>query len=155
MQDSLTDDQDYKLLWLLFRTRDAIWRAREKEVRPLNIRGREAAVLFVIQNINAVATPSEISRWLFRQPHTASGLLRRMEQKGLVKMVKDLDRKNLIRVAITRKGKRVYEKASKRDVIHSIMSVLSERERKLLGSCLDKLLEKAISELGVAKPPLL
>ena len=155
MQDVLPVDQDYKLLWLLFRTRDAIWKAREKEVRQFGIRGRESAVLFIIDTIGTVATPSEIARWLFREPHTASGLLRRMEQKGLVRMVKDLGRKNLIRVEPTPKGRKAYEQSLKREVIHSIMSSLSKNERQQLSSCLEKLLNKAVLELGTDKPPLL
>ena len=155
MKDVLPVDTDYKLLWLLFRTRDAIWKAREKEVRQFGLRGRESAVLLIIDNISTVATPSEIARWLFREPHTASGLLRRMEQKGLVRMVKDLDRKNLIRAEPTPKGRKAYEQSLKREVIHSIMSSLSEKERQQLSSCLEKLLNKAVLELDTDKPPLL
>jgi DNA-binding MarR family transcriptional regulator len=155
MPDILTDDQSYRLFWLLFRTRDSLWKAREKETMKFGIHGREAAVLFVIQNIDTPATPSLIARWLFKNHNTALGVLRRMEQKGLIKMAKNLDRKNLINVTPTKKGKQAYGKVSKREVIHRMFSTLSERERKQLGSILDKLMDKAISELGIEKPPLI
>jgi len=148
-------DRDYKLMWLLFRTRDAIWKAREREVKQVGLRGREHAVLLIVRILGRTATPSQIGRWLFREPHTALGLLRTMEKKGLVRLVEDLDRKNLIRVEATSKGQRVFKLSAKREAIHSIFSNLSEDEQQQLASCLEKLLNKAIIDLRISKPPLL
>jgi len=48
-----------------------------------------------------------------------------MARRGLVKKVKDLDRKNLVRVVMTEKGKKTYELSTKRGPIHRIMSTLN------------------------------
>jgi len=104
MESLLSKDQDYELWWLILHMRRAMHKARARELLQYGITPEESAVLLVIQAIGWRATPSEISRRLLREPHSISGLLRRMEGKGLVKRVKDLDRRNLIRVTITKKG---------------------------------------------------
>jgi len=73
--------------------------------------------LFVVQSTRERATPSEISRWLLREPHSTSGLITRMEKDGLVTKVDDLERKNMLRVAMTEKGREAYEKSTDRESI--------------------------------------
>jgi len=109
----------------------------------------QAAILFIVQAIGEKATPAEISRWLFREPHSVSGLLARMEKQGLVRKVKDLERKNLVRVVITEEGQKAYQQSTKRESIHRIMSSLSEEDRQQLRSYLEVLQNKALEELGV------
>lgn len=53
----------------------------------------QAGVLFCIKVIGKEATPAKISRYTIREPYTVSAMLNRMERKGLIKKVKDLDRK--------------------------------------------------------------
>ena len=122
-----------------------------------NISASRGAVLFAIQAIGEEATPAEIARWLFREPHSISELLSRMERDGLVRRVKDLCRKNLVRIVLTEKGREVYHKSTKRELVCEIMSSLSEEERQQLRSCLQKLRDKALKELriehGIPFPP--
>jgi len=147
-------DEDYNLWILLHQTTDAVLRARQKELDQFDISVIEVGVLVVIQAIGEKATPSEISRRIFREPHTVSALLNRMEKKGLVKKTQDLDRKNMVRVSITEKGRQAYDKSTKRKSIYKMISSLSEEERQQLRSCLEKLRNKAFKELTVEyKPP--
>jgi DNA-binding MarR family transcriptional regulator len=71
-----------------------------------------------------------------------------MEKDGLIKKVKDLDRRNLVRVALTEKGKEALRQSSKRESIHRIMSGLSQEERRQVKTSLQKLWNKAMEELG-------
>jgi len=147
-------DEDYNLWVLLHQTTDAVLRARQKELDQFGISVIEVGVLVVIQAIGEKATPAEISRRIFREPHTVSALLNRMEKRGLLRKTNDLGRKNLVRVSITEKGRQAYDKSTRRKSIHKIMSSLSEEERQQLGSCLEKLQNKAFKELIVEyKPP--
>jgi len=151
---TLENDEDYNLWVLLHQTTDAVLRARQKELDQFGISVIEVGVLVVTQAIGEKATPSEISRRIFREPHTVSALLNRMEKRGLVKKTHDLDRKNLVRVSITDKGQQAYHKSTMRKSIRKIMSSLSEEERQQLRSCLEKLRNKAFKELIVEyKPP--
>ena len=147
-------DEDYNLWVLLHQTTDAALRARQKELDQFDISVIEVGVLVVTQAIGEKATPSEISRRIFREPHTVSALLNRMEKRGLVRKTQNLDRKNLVRVSITEKGQQAYDKSTRRKSIRKIMSSLSEEERRQLRSCLEKLQNKAFKELIVEyKPP--
>ena len=147
-----SNDQDYRLWVLLNQVRDAVLKARQKELNQYNISASQAAVLLVIEAIGPKATPAEISRRVFRKPHSVSGILSRMEKKGLVRRLKDLDRKNLTRVVFTEKGREAYYQSTKRESIRQIMSSLPEEERKQLTSSLQTLRDKALGELGVRRP---
>ena len=147
-------DQDYSLLKLVNQTGELIVKIRERELKQYGISPRQAATLFAMQSIGSEATPAKISRWLLREPHTVSGILSRMEKQGLIKKAKNLDRKNMVRVMLTRKGRRAYHQSSKRDSIHWLASSLSEEERQQLRSCLETLRDRAFKELGIDRKPL-
>ena len=136
-------------LWtVLHQARDAIFKFREKELQKIGISTAIAEVLFTIEDIGYRATPTEISSHLVREFHSVSSILSRMEKKGLVKKVNDLERKNLVRIYITDKGKQVYHEARKRESILNILSCLSETEVMQLALPLKKLRDEAIKSLG-------
>jgi len=153
MDKSYCSDEDYNLWWLILQMRRFMYRVREKELFKYGVTPEEAGLLFVVNAIGHKATPAEISRWLVRQPQSTSGLVTRMERKGLVRRVKDLGRKDMVRVAITTKGQQLYRLASKRESIHRIMTALSGNERRRLQPCLLKLRDKALKELGIMQVP--
>jgi len=148
MEDISREDPDYKLWLRLHQTRYAICRARAKELSVFGLTPVQAEVLFIVQAIGTGATPTEISRWIFREPHSVSRLVRQMEKAGLVRRSKDLGRKNMVRVSITEKGRQAYTHCIKRESIHNIMSVLSKAESQQLNLYLEKLLNKALATLG-------
>jgi DNA-binding MarR family transcriptional regulator len=109
--------------------------------------------LFIVQAIGEKATPAEITRWILRKPHTVTELLKRMEKEGLVTRTKDLERKNMVRISITEKGRQAYQKSTERKSIHKLMSSLSQEERQPLMASLVKLRGKALKELRVEHKP--
>lgn len=144
----LNGDRGYLLWWLITRTYRLIYKARTREVfQHHRLTGAESAALFAIKLIGEKATPSQISRFLLRTPHSIGSLLERMEKEGYVKRVKDLKRKNLVRVSLTEKGKRVYDEASRRESIHNILSVLSDEEQEQMMNCLTKLQKRVQGEM--------
>ncbi|MBI4334410.1 MAG: winged helix DNA-binding protein [Chloroflexi bacterium] len=149
----LFSDRDFNLWVLLQNTRDTLVAARAKELRQLGISNIEAAVLFTVQAIEengqTHATPTEISRWLFRKQNSISALLRRMEKKGLVGRVSDLPRKNLVRIVLTREGRRIYEQSTKRPCVRRILSALSDAQGDQLSSLLLMIRDKGLKELGM------
>jgi len=135
-------------LWaLLGQASNAMDRAADYEFRKIGVTMMQAAVLFFVKNAKKPVTPSQISRWLFREPHTVSQLLVRMEQQGLIRKTKDLERKNLVRVALTEKGEKIFQRQGEMRVISRILSSLSPKECDNLGACLKKLRDEAIKEL--------
>ncbi len=147
-------DEDQDMWLLLTRARYSVFRAREKELQRYGISPEQAGLLFVVQALGGKATPAAISRAIMRQPHTVSALVDRMSKKGLVKKVKDLDRKNLVRVALTEKGLKAYDETIKRGPIHRIMSVLTPKERADFKIYLEKIMDKARKEIGLDRDML-
>ena len=103
-------------MWLS-RTRDAIIRTRERELRQYNISCIQSTVMQIIQALGDKATPAEISRWAFRESQSVSELLNRMEKEGLVEKIKDLDRKNMVRAVLTERGLEAYRQVQKYSLI--------------------------------------
>lgn len=148
------EDEDQDLWLLLTHTRYAIFRARELELQRYGITPEQVSLLFVVQALDKKATPTALARYLLRQPHTESALVARMEKRGLVKKVKDLDRKNLIRVAITEKGHTAFEQSTKRGPIHRIIGELNGQEKKQFRKYLETIFAAARKETGLGQVTL-
>ena len=151
LDDGLTAlDEDFGLWLHLVRTKDVIHHARREELWQGGISSSaEAGILFLVRDLGDRATPAEISRHLFKRSHGISMLISRMEKKGLVKKVKDLERKNLVRVEMTERGQKAHQYAAQLESIHNIMSVLSKQERRQLDMSLNKLCKKAAGMTGI------
>lgn len=143
-----TADIRHGLWQLLTRTRHVIFKARQKELRRYGISTRASAVLFIALRYDKV-TPSLISQQLVLEHHSVSELLKRMEKEGLIKRVKDLERKNLVRIEVTNKGREAYHLSAERESTKEIMSVLTHDEQFELWHILYKLRKKAIQYLGL------
>ena len=149
MPESSTVDRDYNLWVLLHQVSDIIFNAREAELQKYGLPATQAEVLFVIKAIGDEVTPAQISRMIYRRPHSVSGIIDRMEKAGLVKKTKDLHKKNLIRVTMTAKGQQAYKQALGRKSVQKIMASLSESERQKFKSLLETLRNKGLKELGI------
>ena len=148
MESQLVLDKAFKLWALLRLTERAMFKAREKELAQYGITVEQAAVCFYVQTIGSKATPSELSRWMLREPHTISGILDRMERKGMVRKIKDLGR-NQTRVVLTKKGQEALSQfATEKDILNVIMSSLSKEEYQQLWALLEKLRTTALSLTG-------
>lgn len=149
-------------MWfLLARTRDAIYRTRERDLSDSGLTGEQTFVLGVIhgfkdQGTPEKVTPAEISRQMFRESQSVSELLQRMERDGLVAKVKDLERRNMVRIEMTKKGHDLFEAtiAKSNQTMARIMSGLSVKQREQLAEGLMIVREAALQELGVADVPL-
>ena len=151
MNTYLSVDKDYSLWVLLHQVKDLIFRAREKELRQYDVTAMQTAVLVIVDAIEEQATPTEISRWLLREPHTVSVLLTRMEKDGLVTKAKIPGKKGTINVALTEKGQQALSQSIKRESIRSIMSCLSDEEREQLRSSLEKLRENGLKSITAVR----
>ena len=145
---SLLKDKDYNLWVVLDQAWTAIFNGRGKELAQYDITAMKAWLLFIVKTIGDEATPAQIARVMHRRAHSVSGLLDRMDEDGLITRAKDLDRKNLVRVTITDKGKKALKYTMKRESIHSVMSVLSQREEEQLYSLMVKIRDRALKEEG-------
>jgi len=137
---------------LLFRTFKALDRAREIELEQIGVTTIQADVLHALKTANEPVIPSKLSRWLYREPHSISGLINRMEEQGLVRKSKDLGKKNLVRVTLTKEGERAYEQTLGVKVYPKILSRLSKKELNSLKVYLDKLHTSALETIRDLQP---
>lgn len=145
--DVLPNDA-YRIWMLLKHAADGMSRARENEVKPYGISRVQAGVMFVLSASKEPCTLSEISRWVFREPHTVSEMVARMERMGLVKRIRTRGKKAPVGVALTQKGREVFRKQGEnRGVIERIVYSLSAEERDNLKTYLEILREKSLEEL--------
>ena len=142
--------EDFELARLLTITRDAIRKARQKELDQFNVHIRRASLLRAIDSLGDKATPVAIAQWLLRERHTVSELLGKIEAEGLAKKIRDLDRKNRVRVVLTAKGAKMLQQSIVRTSLHQIISCLSEEDKERLRRLLKKLRARAMKEIGFA-----
>jgi len=144
MNKTLPKDEVFKLWVLLHQTRHVVFKIREKELKKYGISVMESGVLFILHTLGGKSTPAEISRWIFREHHTVSALLERMQKKGLIKKARDPNRKNIWSVSLTEKGRNAYSNSTKMDSLYNAISALSENECKQLESILRKMRDRAL-----------
>lgn len=141
-------DPSYNIWILLFQARNAVVKARNRDLKKCGVKGEESFALYVINALGEQATPATIARLLIREPNTVSGLLSTMEQKGLITRSPNRFHRNMVTLTLTEKGEKAYRKSSKHESFRKIMSVLSDKEQKQLVSLLKMIREKALHEIG-------
>jgi DNA-binding MarR family transcriptional regulator len=140
---------EYFMLWVMIaQTRDAILRARQRDYARFNISNERRAVLWNIQNNGGHATPVEIARQLFRELHSVTEMLVRMEKEGLITRYKGSGRSK-IEVKLTQKGLDVFNQSLHNETDKRIFSVLTKKQRERLASYLWKIRGRVIGELGI------
>ena len=143
--------QDYHLFVLLLTTCDVVSRVRQYELDQHNNKIRQVAVLVVTKYLEShkeEITPGNIAKLLFREPHTVSKILTRMEKDGLVRKRRNPKSKNKVNIILTEKGEQAYRKSLNRDSIRNMMSCLSLVERQQLYLILEKVRHKATSSFN-------
>ncbi|OGO08850.1 MAG: hypothetical protein A2Y61_03830 [Chloroflexi bacterium RBG_13_60_13] len=147
--------QGYGRFWSTFN--QAYWamiRVAEQELRTLDLTMIQAAVLYWVKTSKSPPTPADLSRLLFRRPHTVLDLLGRMEKQGLVKRTRDPKRKNVSRIVLTRKGEEAFKRQKEVRGIAGILSELTPEEGETVLAALEKLRKRAMEELksGLSAP---
>jgi DNA-binding MarR family transcriptional regulator len=145
---SIEETRDLYRLYVVFKhTFEAIQRCREADLKKYNITPEQATALILLKNIGEKATPTEVSGWLFRKPHTALNLLRRMQKQDLVDMNPDSRNKHIIRIKLTKKGHEVYYHVIQYTSAADTLGFLSNKEQQQLLSLLQLVKDKALEYL--------
>ncbi len=134
---------------MLTSTNHLIYRARQKELNRYGISMHGSGVLDAVFRFGKEATIKVLSQQAFRERNSMSEHLSRMEKEGIIIKVKDMKRKNQVRVEMTEKGYELFQKAAERISIKDIMSILTREEQRELWSLLSKLRERTMKSLGM------
>jgi DNA-binding MarR family transcriptional regulator len=141
-------DEFFYLWVLLAQIRDAMLRARDRDYAQVGISNERAAILYIIEANGGHATPVEITREFFRELHSVTGMLKRMEDAGLISRHKGSGRSK-VEVRLTEKGRDVLEASRRCETDKRILTVLTKRERERLASYLLKVRSRLLDDLGV------
>ncbi len=137
------------LLWVLIaQTRDAILKARQRDYGRYGISDDRRAVLYIIMNNGGSAAPVVIARNLFRELHSVTEMVKRMEKDGLVQRRKGTGRSK-VEVTITQQGIDVFEQSHRNQTDQRIFSALTKQERERLSTYLWKLRSRTLQDLGI------
>jgi DNA-binding MarR family transcriptional regulator len=140
--------QIFKIILVMGNAGDALTKLRERELRKYGITPEQAGALICIHLLKNNATPTELSKWLFREANTLSYLLKRMHNMGLINRKTDSKKKSLSRISLTKKGYEAYSHAIEFNSIAFISQVLSKEKRNQLWSLLKILRNHASKNLG-------
>ena len=132
-------DDDWQLWITLRNVAHKTARIRNNELRKYGISFIQGAIIYIVKNADVPVTPSEISRLMDREPQTVTEILNRMHKSGLINRVKDLAKRNQVRIELTQKGEEAYSNSSGLASIHKILSCLSTKEKNDLKDCLQKI----------------
>jgi len=149
--DFKVEDRDYDLWLLLARTHYRVKQARTAELRHYGLSPEQAGIIYYVYSSGNNAMPIEISRWMMREPQTITSILDRMVKKGLIRKTHDSERKNVVRISLTEKGRLAYQRSIKRESFHRIMQELSEEKRQALRETLNQMRESALHLAGAGQ----
>ncbi|MBN2098648.1 MAG: winged helix-turn-helix transcriptional regulator [Dehalococcoidia bacterium] len=141
-------------IWMQVETVFAITqRARDLELAKIGLNVPQAMVLYHVKTSPEPVTPMKLARIMYKQPHTVSALIHRMEAKGLIKTKHDLKRKNWLRIAITAKGEETLQRWPEAATVPDIMgSALSKEDFEALAVITKKLHTAGIKALRQMEP---
>jgi MarR family transcriptional regulator, organic hydroperoxide resistance regulator len=148
-KDAPPVSDEYFMLWVLIaQTKDAILRARELEYARYGISNERRAILTIVQKSGGRATPVDIARDLFRELHSVTEMLIRMEKDGLVTRRKGTG-KSRIEVGLTDKGLDVFNQSLHSETDAKIFTALTKKQRERLSQYLWKLRRQTLAHLGI------
>jgi DNA-binding MarR family transcriptional regulator len=127
-------------------------RAWEMELGQIGLTVPQALVLNIVAGSREPITPMKLSKLMYREPHTISALLSRMEAQGLVKKERNLQRGNWVRVSLTKKGKQAYERVIMASRVRNLTDCLSKQELDALNKINRKLRTRGIELLREMLP---
>ena len=140
---------EYFMLWVLIaQTKDAILRARERDYARYGISNERRAILYIIENAGGRATPVEIARDLFRELHSVTEMLKRMEKDGLIVRHPGSGRSK-VEVELTEQGRDVFRQSLHNETDKRIFSVLTPKERERLAAYLFRIRRSVFDDLGI------
>ncbi len=85
--------REYRLWTLIRQTVHLLGKYREQELREFGMTIMASGVLNILKTANEPPNIAEISRIILREPHTVGTSMKRMETKGLIKIIRDRKRK--------------------------------------------------------------
>jgi DNA-binding MarR family transcriptional regulator len=129
---------------LVGRTRKAMIQMMDAELAPLQVSAAQWLVVLLVGEDRA-ASAAGLCDALSHDPGAMTRLLDRLEEKGVVRRVRDEDDRRTVRIELTESGKALYPKiiAAMVDVYNRLLRGFSKTEANELESYLKRMLANA------------
>jgi len=147
MEKYATPD-NYALWVALTRAYYYMHKIREKELHRIGLTVAQSTVLDIIDELDKSDIDVilvEISKRLLKAASTTTEIMKRMEVNGLVRRIQDLDRKNIVRIEMTDRGKALYEQSRGVKYLKDVFTKVTPGRRYSLLTYLNKLTEAAMN----------
>ena len=154
MAQQIKADRDYTLVAQIMQVADILVKVRERELLDQNLSATASEILFFVNAMGKDVTPAKITRMILREPHSISGILMRMEARGLINRTKNMDRKNYIRITLTAKGEKALKQTMKLEGTVHVLSKLTGTQQKELKAMLTALKEAGMKKLRLSPKTL-
>ena len=153
MYDYEYNVREANVLTLIMQTRDVISQLSEKQLCRAALTPEKFHTILLCLNSKEPVTVAELSRMLFRKPHTVSGLLTRMEAEGLVKRDRTEAQENQgpMRVIVTDKGITAFKQGMQimMNTINGFMEGVTQEELEQLEKGLRSLRNSILREMNI------
>ena len=125
--------------------------SRLSKVRGLSF--QQFLVLLVMNRMGDNANATEMAKKLDKNTNTLSTILDRMEEKGLVKKIRDTEDRRLVWAVMTEKGKEKLATTMKASwaLFEKLTSCFSQEEMKAFDVLLEKLMKSTVKALNPRK----
>lgn len=122
------------------------------KVRGLSF--QQFLVLLTMKKMGETANATEMAKRLDKNTNTLSTILDRMEEKGLVKKIRDTQDRRLVWAIMTDKGKEKLTITTKASFVlfQKLTSVFSPEEMKTFDVLIEKLMNNTLEALKPEKP---
>jgi DNA-binding MarR family transcriptional regulator len=148
----------YMTTWVRLRqAAEAAMRAMEIELGKRQTTLAQTDVLLILSMSKVPLSPGEISSYVFREKHSVSALLSRMQRAGYVRKVRSKKDQRVVKIQIQPKGKELLDRALPvilgyaRDIL---VARFSDKEIKQFDKYLKGLRDVALRELGTEARPV-
>ena len=142
----------YLTAWVRLRqASDAALRATEIELGKRQTTLAQMDVLLILSMSKIPLSPGEISAYVFREKHSVSALLSRMQRAGYVKKVRSKKDQRVVKIQIQPKGKELLNQSVAVIVGYArdlLRTRFTEKEIKQFDRSMKALRDLALRELG-------
>jgi DNA-binding MarR family transcriptional regulator len=136
--------QNGQLGYLISQARNAVFAALDNELLPLDLTASQFVVVVGAMRGRA-RTVNEFCQLSGSEPGPMSRLLDRLEAKGIIQKVRDLDDRRQVNVTLTDKGAALYPQimAATQQVYGKLLTGFNEQEATAFKQALEKIMFNA------------
>jgi len=148
--DTRFSNRFVEVMVMLYQAKDAFFKAFNTELEEIGLNYAQAFVLTALRMSNRPLTVSEISYFLFRETHSTSELVRRMEECGYLEKTLSVDDKRCVSIRLTPKGIEYVDEVARRilSLCERLFSSLSYEQLEQFNRYLRIVRNQAVQEIG-------